>query len=209
MNVTYARLLRCALVWLATTVAAALVVAALGSDAAEIASGPGPDLETALVRLGSLAVLGCVAWAWLATTAVVVEAVRGRDGGARGVPAWLRRMLLAACGVALAGGLTAPAHADPGPGLDGLPLPDRASDPASRSTGSTVRAVTGHSLIVRPGDSLWSLAAAQLGPTATPADVDRAWRRLYALNRPAVGPDPDLILPGLQLRLPTPTEEPS
>lgn len=207
MNATCARLLRCTLVWLATTVVAAVAAAALRSDAAAMVSGPGSDLETALVRLGSLALLGCVAWAWLATTAVAVEAVRGRDGGVRGVPAWLRRALLTACGVALAGGLTAPAHADPG--LDGLPLPDRASDPAARSTGSTVRADTGHTLTVRPGDSLWSLAAASLDPAASPADVDRAWRRLYALNRPVIGPDPDLILPGLQLRLPTPTEEPS
>lgn len=55
-------------------------------------------------------------------------------------------------------------------------------------------------LVVAPGDSLWSLAASQLGPAASDADVDARWRALYAQNADAVGPDPDLVRPGLQLR---------
>jgi nucleoid-associated protein YgaU len=60
---------------------------------------------------------------------------------------------------------------------------------------------------VRPGDSLWDLALDQLGPDAGAADVDLHWHRLYRLNRPLVGPDPDLIHPGQQLRLPPPPQE--
>ena len=199
------RLLRCTLVWRVATAAAVLAAATLWSDAVALAAGPGADLATALVRVGALAALACVAWAWLAASAVVVEALRG--GVSLGLPAPVRRALLGACGVALAGGLaTGPATADPG--LDGLPLPDRATGaattpPAPRPPESS------RVLVVRPGDSLWALAAAELGPHASPAAVDRGWRRLYLLNRPVIGPDPDLILPGQQLRPPTPLEEPS
>ena len=53
-----------------------------------------------------------------------------------------------------------------------------------------------------PGDSLWSLARTRLPQGATDAEVDAAWRRIYAANRAAIGPDPDLIRPGLRLRTP-------
>lgn len=56
--------------------------------------------------------------------------------------------------------------------------------------------------VVRPGDSLWSITAAALGPAASHAEVAAAWPRLYAANRAVVGPDPDLIHPGQRLALP-------
>lgn len=52
---------------------------------------------------------------------------------------------------------------------------------------------------VRPGDSLWSIAARELGPHATPARIAATWPRLYAANRRAIGANPDLIHPGQQL----------
>lgn len=55
-------------------------------------------------------------------------------------------------------------------------------------------------LVVSPGDSLWSLAEAQLGEGASAAAVDARWRALYAQNTAAVGADPDLVRPGLVLR---------
>lgn len=55
---------------------------------------------------------------------------------------------------------------------------------------------------VRPGDSLWSIAEAQLGPRATDAQVARTVDRLWALNGERVGTgDPDLVMPGTVLRL--------
>ncbi len=79
--------------------------------------------------------------------------------------------------------------------LDGLPLPDlpEVTSPP-RSLDALVR--------VRPGDSLWSLAAEHLGPAAPDPAVDRLWRRWYAANRAVVGPEPDLLLPGQLLRPP-------
>jgi len=64
-----------------------------------------------------------------------------------------------------------------------------------------------HSLVtVRRGDSLWSIARSHLGPDASDADVARAWPRWYAANREAIGVDPDLLVPGLQLVPPGPAD---
>jgi resuscitation-promoting factor RpfA len=57
--------------------------------------------------------------------------------------------------------------------------------------------------VVQPGDCLWSIAAQALGRQATNAAIDLAWRRIYAVNRAAVGDDPGLIHPGLALTLPS------
>jgi nucleoid-associated protein YgaU len=56
--------------------------------------------------------------------------------------------------------------------------------------------------VVRPGDTLWAIAAGRLPTRAAPAAVDRAWRSLYIANRAVIGPDPDLIHVGTELRLP-------
>ncbi|HSE09424.1 MAG TPA: LysM domain-containing protein [Nocardioidaceae bacterium] len=113
-------------------------------------------------------------------------------------------------------------------GLTGLPLPDRVlgvAPPSEMPAGagprvplkprSSIRhvaatqevvpvAAAGRQLatyVVREGDSLWSLAA-RLLPTPRAAEVGRAWPRIHRLNRSAIGPDPDLIIPGTTLRLP-------
>ncbi|WP_223979940.1 LysM domain-containing protein [Arthrobacter sp. NicSoilB8] len=55
---------------------------------------------------------------------------------------------------------------------------------------------------VRAGDSLWSIAAAALGPFASDADIAREWPRLYASNREAIGANPHFLRPGQVLVLP-------
>ena len=55
--------------------------------------------------------------------------------------------------------------------------------------------------LVKPGDSLWSIAEAHL-PAAADAQVVQAWPRWYAANRSTVGPDPHLIRPGQLLHIP-------
>lgn len=64
-------------------------------------------------------------------------------------------------------------------------------------------------VVVRPGDTLWSIAAGALRRAGTPAPTDRqiaeAWPRWWAANRDAVGDDPDLLLPGTALRPPSAT----
>jgi nucleoid-associated protein YgaU len=63
--------------------------------------------------------------------------------------------------------------------------------------------------VVKPGDSLWELAGAELGPAAADSAVASRWPQWYAANRAVIGPDPDLILPGQVLRIPAPaTDQP-
>jgi nucleoid-associated protein YgaU len=56
---------------------------------------------------------------------------------------------------------------------------------------------------VRPGDTLWGIAADFLPTGATAQDVAAAWPQWYAANRAVIGPDPDLIEPGQRLVRPT------
>jgi len=167
--------------------------------------------DVLLVWLCEAALVLCGAWIWAAITVVVREALTGRPGTlVGGLPAPLRRILLTACGVALAGGLggaALPAAATPGPiHLDrsgearasliaGLPLPDRALG------GGVTRpvAVTPAVVVVEPGESLWSIAASRVSGGAA---ISAYWQRTYALNRVEIGADPDLIHPGQMLRLP-------
>lgn len=55
---------------------------------------------------------------------------------------------------------------------------------------------------VRAGDSLWSLAAAALGPFASDLEVAMEWPRFYQANRAVIGENPDLLVPGQVLVLP-------
>jgi nucleoid-associated protein YgaU len=58
--------------------------------------------------------------------------------------------------------------------------------------------------VVRPGDTLWAIAARQLGPHATAAQIAAQWPRWYASDRSVIGDDPNLIRPGELLRAPPP-----
>jgi hypothetical protein len=58
---------------------------------------------------------------------------------------------------------------------------------------------------VRPGDSLWLIAAHRLTESGTPSEaeqIEEAWPRWYQANRSSIGEDPDLIRPGLTLLAP-------
>jgi len=57
-------------------------------------------------------------------------------------------------------------------------------------------------VVVRAGDSLWSIARRQLGPGATDRRVAQTWPRWWAANRSVVGDHPDLIHPGDRLSAP-------
>ncbi|HEY0888024.1 MAG TPA: LysM peptidoglycan-binding domain-containing protein [Nocardioides sp.] len=186
--------------------------------------GTGATFADTLVAGCQLALLGCAGWAWLAVTAVVVEVLRGHPNAARrsrAVPRPLRRAVLLACGVALTTSGTAiadtpqdaPRDASYDASYDapaevllaGLPYPARAHDataPAATAPGATALGATGATVTVRPGDSLWSIAARRLPRGASDAAVARTSALLHRLNRDVIGDDPDLIHPGQRLRLP-------
>lgn len=56
--------------------------------------------------------------------------------------------------------------------------------------------------VVQPGDSLWAITSALLGPEASAADVATAWPSLYQANRDIIGDDPSLIFAGQALVVP-------
>jgi nucleoid-associated protein YgaU len=62
---------------------------------------------------------------------------------------------------------------------------------------------TGGAVVVQPGDSLWAIAARQLGPQATDRRVAQAWPQWWSANRTVVGDHPELIHPGTRLTPPT------
>jgi hypothetical protein len=166
-------------------------------------TGPVGTVDEGLVRLCLGALLGALVWAWLATLSVVAEAWRGRDAGRRRMAAPLRRLVLLCCGVVLAapvGAASGDEQPAPRPVIAGLPLPDRATGPAQRphlSTHATPRTV-----VVRAGDCLWHLAAADLPPDAPAARVSARWHAIHRRNAAVIGPDPNLIHPGQRLALP-------
>src|SRR5262245_25300179 len=57
-------------------------------------------------------------------------------------------------------------------------------------------------LVVVPGDTLWGIAARELGDEPSNREIAERWPRWYASNRDVIGPDPDLILPGQRLSPP-------
>ncbi|MFF0988367.1 LysM peptidoglycan-binding domain-containing protein [Kocuria nitroreducens] len=94
---------------------------------------------------------------------------------------------------------------DLGPGPDGVlaPAPHAATEPCLQRTGSSTaeRTVDGAVTVVR-GDTLWSLAAAHLGPEASDEQVARAWPGWYELNRHVLADGPHQLLPGQRLQAP-------
>jgi hypothetical protein len=217
--------MRCLVVWIGATTALLAAWRLTRPGLADAAGAIGEQglgllpLDRALADLAAALLLGCACWLWLVTSYVVLEAARGCAPLWRQsvwLPVGLRRLVLSACGVAVAGALAQPAVAvTPGAHhrhphdtvvhspVAGLPLPERAaittrprdSTDSHRLPGPTV-------VVVAPGDTLWSIAARGLPATAPAAVVARRWRAIYAANRARIGPDPDLIVPGLHLRLP-------
>lgn len=137
----------------------------------------------------------------------------------RYAPGVVRRALLvsAGTGLALAGaGLPAVAAVDDtgvpaelgwsetvdlGPAPATAPAPPPPAPPAATDQAGTLP--TAATVTVRPGDTLWDLAAANLPADADASDVAAAWPAWYAANAGVVGDDPDLIHPGQQLVPPT------
>ncbi|MEO6886740.1 MAG: LysM peptidoglycan-binding domain-containing protein [Jatrophihabitantaceae bacterium] len=94
-----------------------------------------------------------------------------------------------------------PSHVRTPPGQpEPHPAAARARMPSATGAGCTVT--------VRPGDSLWTIAARRLGPGAAQAQIAAQWPRWYALNRAVIGTDPGLIRPGQVLQPPLETSPP-
>ena len=196
--------LRAVAVWLCTNAALAGLLRWVGHELGSPAQGRAFD--DVLERACLVALALCGVWAWLIVSAVVLEVLQSRPiptSATKGVPPWARRLVLVACGVVVIG-LATPASAQDAD-IDGLPMPDRSTGgfltqsvrPLLQATHqndtSDVARTPRH--VVAPGESLWSIAEAELGnPTR--------WTEIYHLNRAAVGSNPDLIDVAQRLDLP-------
>lgn len=208
---------RCLLVLLAATGGAVTLLGLLLPDALVLASAlrtgtlDAAPFDLVVVRVAELALAACAVWLWTASVVVAADAVRGRSPDRRGVPDGLRRAVLVACGLALAGGFSAPAQADEPESrhrtgrhlVEGLPLPDRAT---TTMQVSPVLARTSEleqdCVVVRPGDTLWEIARRDLPRGVDDRAVVEHVRDIHAANRAVVGADPDLIRPGQRLLMP-------
>lgn len=80
-------------------------------------------------------------------------------------------------------------------------VPHRVPLPMQRLVGGG-NTRTSAEVVVRPGDSLWAIAARNLAVDATVEEISAAWPRWYAANRQLIGPDPDRLDVGMVLEAP-------
>ncbi len=165
-----------------------------------------------LTALAAWLLVGCACWSTMISAAALVEATtagRVRATAWVGCPRSLRRVLVAGVGVALVSGVPGPTpvlatatasdSANPSgrPAASwhqGLPVPARPVGRMQRNQSPRV--------VVRPGDTLWHLAADRLRPSASDGEVALLVERIHGRNRELIGPDPDLIHPGQRLAVP-------
>lgn len=92
-----------------------------------------------------------------------------------------------------------PAWTPQAPAVDPGPLARRQTRPPRNAVAN---GADNGEVVVRGGDSLWSIVAAALGPYATDVEVAQAWPEWYRANRSVIGSDPNIILPGQVLHAP-------
>jgi nucleoid-associated protein YgaU len=117
-----------------------------------------------------------------------------------------------ATGVPLTPAPTLPVSTQPPAGIPHKSLPPLSwpTDPAPASTGAARTSTAGErqrnsqQVTVHPGDSLWSITAQRLSPATSDGRIQAEWPRWYAANRRLIGADPNLLLPGIKLRVPQP-----
>lgn len=105
---------------------------------------------------------------------------------------------------------TGPAEAGAAPDVAWRPAaPPRRLAPADEASAALVAPAPSRpdrtaraEVVVRRGDTLWSIAARQLPAGAGAAEIAEAWPELYAANREVVGENPSLIRPGQRLLVP-------
>jgi len=217
----------------ALAVAALVLLATAPSPAASLQTLRG--LPTVLDPLDPaapvLAVLGLAAWTLTCYLALGVGLVLlGRTPGLVGrlfaavalrtVPVSLRRTVEAVLGAGLVLGTlgavpasaaapqVTPATATAAAAAASLDWPVTAPAAPDAAPATPATALPGATHVVRPGDTLWHLAAQALGAPGGPAPADAvvaaAWPSWWEANREAIGDDPHLLRPGTSLVAPPP-----
>jgi hypothetical protein len=163
-------------------------------------------------------VRGCAWLGWalagylcLAVAASALAMVASHRPLARLAPPAIRRVVETVVSVGLIATIVQPSIAAAAPARDpavsagnpqrpalewpGLELPDKQPVAVDRPPDR----IAGTPVVVEPGDTLWSIAARELGAGASSRAVASSWPRWYAANRAVIGADPSLIHPGEQL----------
>lgn len=99
---------------------------------------------------------------------------------------------------------TAPAQppATGQPGQPGPGQPESGNRAGSEGRSPDEPPSRDRAVVVIPGDTLWDIAARELGGEPSNREIAERWPRWYASNRGVIGADPDLILPGQRLSPP-------
>ena len=201
--------------------------------------GGDPELAVVHVAaLGAWLLVGWLLLATATTLTTRLPGIVGRRAEAisrRVTPTLIRRAICgsAALGIAVSPALAPTAARAAGCPPSQLPTLDRAatacgatpsptaSPPGSAhpsgSSGATAPApatsappvvARGHTVVA--GDTLWGLAAGELGAAglpAAPARIAESWPAWWQANRALIGEDPDLIHVGTVLSIPDPLEK--
>jgi nucleoid-associated protein YgaU len=178
---------------------------------ASLPTQPDTDIVTGCGWLAG----GLASYLSLSVAGAAIAVLLRWRGPARFAPATVRRLVDSAVSMGLVAAIVAPtaAVATPArhttvaastvapraPALDwpGLTV---ALPPSTRPAPRHAAAL--REVVVRPGDTLWSIAAAYLGPGASREQIAASWPRWYAANRHLIGADPGVIQPGERLRPP-------
>lgn len=212
----------------ALAAAALLLVCAPGpAESVQTLRSPQVAADVTAPLVAAVALLAWALAAWLLVTALLTAGSRlpgwaGTAAGAllrRVAPAAVRRAVALALGVGVSvGGLgvSAASAATPFHGVavmhsmddtprstSSLDWPSGTARGPGPSAGGTGKP-PGDVVVVRPGDTLWDLAAADLPTSAGPRDVAAAWPSWWSANREVIGEDPDRLLPGQRLEPPGP-----
>lgn len=149
-----------------------------------------------LLGVGAIVVAIACSWVLVITAAFVISPQVARKLGPKFV------VTLVIGGSAL---YVSPAYASTD--LDGLRLPERVTfEPVSAQESNTAqptRTSANETYTVQTGDNLWRIAASQLPPTATPAEIAVEMNRWHKQNREIIGVDPDRLFPGQTLTSPS------
>lgn len=191
---------------LAVLVAALTTVTAHACTEAAADVGP-PDVGTfgALLTIAALGALaGCGLWA-LVVLAALLASHRDPRRALRLCPRRCRPLVLALCGAGISVALAAPSVAavrgdDPLPPLGRVSGHTGLSAPVDPAAGRHPDGAHHDApIVVRAGDSLWSIVAGR-HPSEGATAVARRVDRLYRGNADRIGHDPDLVRAGLTLR---------
>lgn len=191
--------------------------------------------DRAAAELAAAALWCVAAWTALGLIACIGAALPGAAGRIADrlartlLPATLYRVVAGAAGLGVllapaAAGAASVAHPVPAAARTSAPPPAWPSDaplpapswpvtstpahrPAPHEQPAPARPSPPRTVVVRAGDSLWSIAAEHLPSSAGRDRIAQAWPRWYRANRTVIGADPDLIRPGQVLHTPANDQE--